>query len=92
MKFLNNISFAIVGRAITLERKPSKKSKELIPKRMQKGLRVITLQGAIEKSTILLSYYRKNEWLDGTIIISYFGGRNNIFADCISHTECILYT
>ena len=39
---------------------------------MQKGLRVITLQGAIEKS----------EWLDGNIIISYFGGSNNIFADC----------
>ena len=27
--------------------------KELIPKRMQKELRVITLQGAIEKSPIL---------------------------------------
>ena len=47
--------------------------KELIQKRMQRGLRVITLQGAIEKF----------EWLDSTIIISYFGGRNNIFADCI---------
>ena len=23
-----------------------------------------------------------NEWLDGTINISYFGGSNNIFADC----------
>ena len=40
---------------------------------MQRGLRVITLQGEIEKS----------EWLDSTIIISYFGGSNNIFADCI---------
>ena len=40
---------------------------------MQRGLTVITLQGEIEKS----------EWLDGTIIISYFGGSNNIFADCI---------
>ena len=39
---------------------------------MQIRLRVITLQGAIEKS----------EWLDDTIIISYFGGSNNIFADC----------
>ena len=48
----------------------------------QKGLRVITLQGAIEKSSILLSQYWKNEWLDWTIIISYFGGSNNIFADC----------
>ena len=52
---------------------------------MQKGLRVITLQGAIEKSLILLSQYWKNEGLDGTIIISYFGGRNNIFADCIKN-------
>ena len=50
---------------------------------MQKGLKLITLQGAIEKSQILLSQYSKNEWLDGNIIISYFGGSNNIFADCI---------
>ena len=48
----------------------------------QKGLRVITLQEAIKKSQILLSQYWKNEWLDGTIVISYFGGSNNIFADC----------
>ena len=41
-----------------------KSSKELIQKRMQRGLRVITLQGAIKK--------RKFEWLDVTIIISYF--------------------
>ena len=51
---------------------------------MQRGLRVIALQGAIEKSPILLSQYWKNEWFDGTIIISYFGGSNNIFADCTS--------
>ena len=48
---------------------------------MQKGLKLITLQGAIEKSPILLSQYCKNECLDGNIIISYFGGSNNIFAD-----------
>ena len=48
---------------------------------MQRGLRVITLQGAIEKSPILLSQYWKFEWSDGTIIISYFGCSNNIFAD-----------
>ena len=58
----------------------------MIQKWMQKGLRVITLQGAIEKSTILLSQYWKNGRLDGNIIISYFGGSNNIFADCI--IEC----
>ena len=49
---------------------------------MQRGLRVITLQGTIEKSPIMLSQYLKFEWLDGTILISYFYGSNNIFADC----------
>ena len=42
---------------------------------MQRGLRVITLQGAIEKF----------EWLDETIIISYFGGSNNIFTQAFHH-------
>ena len=51
---------------------------------MQRGLRMITLQGAIKKTPILLSQYWKNEWLHGTIIISYFGDSNNIFADCKS--------
>ena len=50
---------------------------------MQRRLKFITLQGAMEKSPILLSQYWKNESLNGNIIISYFGGRNNIFADCI---------
>ena len=49
---------------------------------MQRGLRLITLQRAIEKSPILLLQYWKFGWLDGTIIISYSGGSNNIFADC----------
>ena len=57
---------------------------------MQRGSRVIHLQGAIEKSPILLSQYGKNEWLDGTIIISYFGGSNNMFADCkLNLTHCV---
>ena len=47
--FKYEIKEATVGRAITLEREPSKRSKELIPKRMQRGLRVITLQGAKRK-------------------------------------------
>ena len=56
------MAIAIVGKAITLEREP--RSKEMIPKRMQEGLRVITLQGAIEKSPILLSqYWKMNDWM-----------------------------
>ena len=47
--------------SLLLEREPSKRSKELIPKRLQRGLSVIILQGAIEKSPILLSQYWKNE-------------------------------
>ena len=58
---------------------------------MQKGLKLITLQGAIEESPILLSQYCKNEWLDGNIIISYFGGSNNIFADCTYTLSPLLY-
>ena len=54
------IAIAIVGRAITLEREPSKK-KQRTDTKMQRGLRVITLQGAIKKSPILLSQYWKNE-------------------------------
>ena len=55
---------------------------------MQRGLRVFTLQGAIEKTPILLSQYWKNEWLDGTTIISHFDGSNNIFVD---YSFIILY-
>ena len=57
----------------------------MIPKKMQRRLRGITLQGAIKKSAILLSQYWKNEWLDGNKIISCFGGSNSNFADCIAH-------
>ena len=35
-----------------------------------------------EKSNIAIAI-SKNEWSDGTIIISYFGGSNNVFADCM---------
>ena len=34
-----------------------------------------------EKSNIAIAIL-ENEWFDSTIIISYFGGSNNIFADC----------
>ena len=45
---------------------------------MQRGLRVITLQEAKEKN------------IDWTIIISYFGGNNNIFADCWNHNIVLM--
>ena len=51
---------------------------------MQKALKLITLQGAIKKSPILRKQYWKNKWLDSNIFISYSGGSNNIFANCIS--------
>ena len=35
----------------------------------------------IEKYNIVIAIL-ENERLDGIIIISYFGGSNNIFADC----------
>ena len=63
---------AIVGRASdNFRNKDIKRGKELIPNRMQRGSRVITFQGAIEKSPIFLSKNWKNESLDGTITISY---------------------
>ena len=43
------------------ERAIKKEAKNRYKKRMKRGLRVITLQGAIEKSPILLSQYWKNE-------------------------------
>ena len=42
-------------RAITLEREIRERSKEIIPKMRQRQLRAFTIQGAIEKSPILLS-------------------------------------
>ena len=51
--------------------------------------RAIAKWRAIEKSPILLSQYWNNEWLDGTIIILYFGGSNNIFANCTSNSPAV---
>jgi hypothetical protein len=48
---------------------------------MQRGLRVITSQGAIEKCPIYCyrNFGKMNDWM-----APYFGGSNTIFADCIS--------
>ena len=48
---------------------------------MQKGLRVITLQGAIEKSPISQLEKLMIGWHHNYFV--YFGGSNNIFVDCI---------
>ena len=54
----------LVGRAITLEREPSKKKQITDTKKAAKRLRVITLQEAIEKSPILLCNIGKmNDWM-----------------------------
>ena len=62
---------------------PSKKKQRTDTKKDAKRIKSDNFTWAIEKNPILLSQYWKNEWLDGTITISYFVGRNNIFADCI---------
>ena len=45
-------------------------------------LKAITLQEAIGKMRL---EYCKNKKFNSTIIISYFGGTNNIFAVCTIH-------
>ena len=80
------LKIVIVGREINLEREPSKKKQRNDTKKDAKRIKnLITFQGAIEKSPIMLLQYFKFKWLDGTIIISYFGGSNNIFADCTNN-------
>ena len=70
---------AIVGRAITVERVLKKRSKELIQEMKQRRLRVMSLQGAIEKSPILLLQYWKIDLFDRVPKINlHFGGTNNI--------------
>ena len=82
-KNCNFSNFAIVSRAITLERKPSKKKQKTDTKRDTKRIKSDNFtRSNREKSNIAIAILQK-ELLDGTIIILYFGGSNNIFADCI---------
>ena len=82
----NGNLFAIAFKSDNYRYRDSWKSDNFRERAIKKEQRTDTkkdLQGAIEKSPLLLSQYWKSEWLDGKIIISYFGGSNNIFADCM---------
>ena len=77
------IAFAIVGRAITLERKLSKKKQRTDTKKDGKRIKNDNFtRSNREKSNIAIEILEK-------LMIGrhhdyfYFGGRNNIFADCI---------
>ena len=60
--------FAIAFNSDKYRRRVMERSKVIIPKIQQRRFRAIALQGAIQKSPILLSHY---------------GGTNNILAFCI---------
>ena len=75
---MTTIAIAIVGRAITLERKPSKKKQRTDTKKDANKIKSDNFtMSSKENSNIAIAI------LDGNIIISYFDGSNNIFADCI---------
>ena len=69
---MTTIAIAIVGRAITLEREPSKKKQRTDTKKDAKR---------IKSDNFTRSNREKNEWLDGNFI-SYFGG-SNIFSPTV---------
>ena len=57
----------IVGRVIILKRAMNKRSKEFIPKLKKLGVITIVLQGAIQKTPILLSQYGNNGKFNSTL-------------------------
>ena len=64
--------------AIALQREPSKKKQRTDTKKDAKRIKSDNLtRSNREESNIPIAR------LDGNIIISYFGGSNNIFAGCI---------
>ena len=56
---MTNITIAIVGRAITLERELSTKKQRTDTEKDAKRIKIITLQGAIKKNPIITSQYWK---------------------------------
>ena len=77
------IAIAIIGRLITLERGPSKKKQRTNTKKVAKRIKGDNFtRSNREKSSTAIAILEK--WmLDGTIIISYFGGSNNILTNYI---------
>ena len=77
------IAIAIVGRAITLEGEPSTMKQRTDTKKNANKIKSDnSTRSNREKSNIAIAILEI--WMiDGTIIILYFSGSNNIFADCI---------
>ena len=67
----------------TLKRKLSKKKQRTDTKKDAKRIKSDNFTRSIRKESNISIAILGNELLDGTIIISYFGGSNNIFADNI---------
>ena len=73
-----------IGRAITLEREPSKKKQRTDTKKEANRIKSDKFTRSIRgKSNIAIAILEKLPFLKETKIISHFGGSNNIFADCI---------
>ena len=66
---MTTIEIVKFRNVIIIDRKIEKQAKNLKHRRLEI---IITLQGAIEKSPILLSQYMKNGQLDSAIIILHF--------------------
>ena len=79
---MTTIAMAIVRRAITLKREPSNKLQRTDTKKDAKKIKIDNFKRSNkEKSNIAIAILEK--WIIGWHqIISYFGGSNNIFADC----------
>ena len=79
---MTTIAIAIVRTAIILGGEPSKKKQRTDTNNDAKRIKSDDFtRSNKEKSNIGIAIL-ENKQLDDTIIISYFGGSNNIFADC----------
>ena len=67
------MAIAIVGRAMTLEREPSKKKPRNDTKKAAKRIKSDNFTRS-NKRKLMIRWHHN---------FSYFGGSNNIFADCM---------